>query len=181
MNNAIHNREWSPATELMFRGRGRDLTWGVKESFRMYFERLPDHVYALAGGVDRTGSGEFCYPRRAEESSAPDGYHVFSFSGRVVLSAHFGALSVMIADPEVLVDRNGRATLSAAVDEDGDQPVRMVIADLAFEGVAGSPEAPQACFSASLARDGQYLFMGNYYAGDPLDPVAIRFAGTPVS
>jgi Htaa len=164
----------------MFRGKGRDLTWGVKESFRMYFERLPDHVYDLAGGAERTDSDEFRFPQRAEDSSAPDGYQALSFSGRLSLSAHFGALSVMIADPEVLLDRKGKATLSAAVDDDGSQPVRMVIADLAFEGMSGGPEAPRACFAAALASDGQFLFMGNYYAGDPLDPVTIRFAASPV-
>ena len=152
-----------------------DLTWGIKASFRTYFERLPDHSYDLSGGVVRTDGGGFRFPGRGAPTRDESGLWIIPFSGRLVLTAHFGALSVLIADPEVLFSPQGRARLSAVVDEVEGQAERMVIADLAFEDMgAEQPSSGTANFSASLARDGQYLFMGNYYAGDPLDPASIR-------
>ena len=174
MQHAVQHQGKGQSMELMPCGKAHALTWGIKESFRRYFERLPDHNYELTEGAGRSASGKFTFPPRAEAGPARAGHRMFSFSGRVLLTAHFGALSVMIADPEVLVRPDGRASLSAEVDKENGQTVRMVIANLALEGTGGPAGTPQICFSASLARDGQYLFMGNYYAGDPLDPVTIR-------
>jgi hypothetical protein len=92
----------------------------------------------------------------------------------VALTAHFGALSVVIADPEVVFGQDGSVTLSAVVDEVDGLATRMDIADLTLD--AGRQGDRDVRFSASLGRDGQYLFMGNYFAGDPLDPVTIRLA-----
>lgn len=169
-----HSSEGRP-----FRGEAQELTWGIKESFRQYFERLQDHAYDLGAGAGRTGRGEFSFPAQVGSGPELGENDSFSFAGRVALSAHFGALSVVIADPVVVMDGEGKATLSAVVDEDGGRPVRMVIADLALQSMSGSPDAPLAHFSAALAKDGQYLFMGNYYAGDLLDPVTIRLAPSP--
>lgn len=160
-----------------------DMTWGVKESFRTYFERLSDHHYDLSGGAARAVGGEFRFPQQGQSGQASGGRETLSFAGRVVLTAHFGALSVRIEDPNILMDSGGRATLSAVVDEVDGKPVRMVVADLVVdhEETAAGHDPFRLCFSASLAVEGQYLFMGNYYAGDPLDAVAIRFAGPPTS
>jgi hypothetical protein len=158
---------------LLPQGAG-DFNWGIKASFRTYFERLPDHAYELSGGAERTESGGFRFPGRGAPTRDENGLWVIPFSGRLVLTAHFGALSVLIADPEVLVSPQGGVSLSAIVDEVEGRAARMVIADLAFEGTGGERLSPEANFSASLARDGQYLFMGNYYAGDPLDPAIIK-------
>ncbi|MFH5824554.1 HtaA domain-containing protein [Georgenia sp. AZ-5] len=160
------------------RARAHSLEWGLKESFRRYFERLPDHVYGLTDGAVRNAAGEFGFPHRLGFGPEGAGGTVLAFSGRVALTAHFGALSVVIADPEVLFGQDGSVTLSAAVDEVDGRAVRMDIADLALE--VGRLGAPEVRFSASLARDGQYLFMGNYFAGDALDPVTIRFADSQV-
>jgi hypothetical protein len=163
---------------LLQRG-ARDLTWGIKTSFRTYFERLPDHAYDLSGGAVRTEGGGFRFPGRGAPTMAENGVRVIPFSGRLVLTAHFGALSVLIADPEVLVSPQGRVSLSATVDEVEGRAACMVIADLAFQGMGAEQISPEANFSASLARDGQYLFMGNYYTGDPLDPVSMRSKPLP--
>lgn len=167
--------------ELKFPGATRNLVWGVKESFRTYFERLSDHAYSFEAGTSRSSEGTFSFPARAQPESLPDGGWLLAFTGTLAMTAHHGALSVTLAGLEILLDREGRGTLSAIVDEENEQAIRMVIADLRFDGMAGGLETPQANFSASLATDGQYLFMGNYFAGDPLDPVAIQLEGPPAS
>jgi hypothetical protein len=159
-------------------GGVRDLSWGLKESFRAYFERLPDHAYEAGGGARRTRDGRLVYPARAgsaDEPVDPECRRVLAFGGRVVLTAHFGALSVAIGDPEVRVDPSGRGDLSAVVDEDRGRPVRMVIARLNAESAGQGAGGPWVSFSATLAQEGQYLFMGNYFAGDPMDPVMVHF------
>jgi hypothetical protein len=158
--------------------RASALCWGLKESFRAYFQRLPDHAYEMGDGATRDAGGRFVYPVRTDAGSVlddPKGQRVLAFAGSALLTAHFGALSVAIAGPEVRVDSNGRGDLSAAVDEEAGRPVRMVIAHLYAESSGEGAEGPWVRFSATLAPEGQYLFMGNYFAGDPLDPVVIRF------
>lgn len=167
-----------PHLEPLLQGAARSLTWGVKASFRSYFERLPDHAYDLTDGAERMEDGRFRYPGGQASGPGEGGFWTLSFSGRLELTAHFGALSVLIADPEIHFTPQGEATLSAVVDESGGQAVRMVIADLALQELVGE-SSQEVEFAASLARDGQYLFMGNYFAGDPLDPIGISLGPIP--
>ena len=177
MNQLVQDRSENKPGKMQFPGTATCLMWGVKESFRTYFERLPDHVYSLAAGTTRNNEATFSFPVGAQPKLLPAGGWQMSFAGTLALTAHHGALAVTLAAPEILLDGIGQGTLSAVVDEENEQLVRMDIAQLQFAGISGSDEAPQADFSATLATDGQYLFMGNYFAGEPLDPVAIRFEG----
>lgn len=148
--------------------QGATLEWGIKESFRTYFERLPDHRYELSGGARRHGDGQIEFGGNLEPS---DGYR-YVFGGTVQLKAHFDALSVKIANP--VIERDGDAgtvVLTAEVDEQDGVPVRMTIAQLHLDSTA--PD--NLTFRAELAGEGQYLFMGNYFAGDPMDPVRVWF------
>ena len=147
------------------------LEWGIKESFRSYFERLPDHNYDLSAGARRCSDGQIEFEESSESSA--DGN--LSFRGSVQLTAHFGALAVKIAHPTIeLGEEAGRGVLSAEVDEHEGKPARMVIAELFRE----SQDSRSITFRAELAEDGQYLFMGNYFAGDALDPVTVWFPNT---
>lgn len=160
---------------LEVNGTGLDYTslkWGIKESFRDYFERLPDHDYGLIQGTRRCADGQIEF--EADLGSGA-GSGTFAFRGAVILTAHHGALSVRISNPHVTLGENGAAVLSAEVDEADGRPVRMVIANLTREGCTTS-RTPNLTFRAELAEEGQYLFMGNYYAGDAMDPVTIWFA-----
>lgn len=176
MDQAMQHLGIMEYNETTFPGTARSVVWGVKESFRTYFERLPDHVYSLAGGTSRNADGTFSFPGRSQRELLAGGW-LLSFTGTLTLTAHHGALSVTLAEPEILLGDDGRGTLSAIVDEENEEPIRMAIAELQFTGMTGGLETPQANYSAVLATDGQYLFMGNYFAGDPLDQVAIQFEG----
>ncbi|OAV51061.1 hypothetical protein A6F49_02730 [Enteractinococcus helveticum] len=149
-----------------FATTGVTLEWGLKESFRAYFERLSDHSYQFADGACRLNNGQFVYEIVPEASDR----NKLVFSGTVQLEAHFGALSVKIAHP--VIDQNastGEIGLSAEVDEHNGEPVRMLIATLE-QSLDG---AESLVFRAQLADEGQYLFMGNYFSGDELDPVSV--------
>lgn len=154
--------------------RPQQLTWGIKGSFRRYFEGLSDHAYELSGGARQNDTGLFTFQTAQNDEEPSSGRHAYSFSGEMVMTAHHGALSILIANPEILLDSTGAASLSAVVDRDAETLVRLTIADLTLEHVSGDTIL-QANFSAKLAYDGQYLFMGNYYAGEQLDPVSIHF------
>lgn len=147
------------------------LEWGIKESFRDYFERLPDHDYGLTAGARKCSDGQIEFP--ANPTAAQN--NTFAFQGIAQLSAHFGALSVKIANPHITLNQDGSATLSAEVDEVDNNPVRMVIANLLRDDSSIELQ-PHLRFRAVLAEEGQYLFMGNYFAGDAMDPVTIWFA-----
>lgn len=148
------------------------LEWGIKESFRNYFERLPDHRYVLTEGARRCSDGQIEFP--ANEGQGGDGKTLI-FRGIVQLSAHYGALSVRIANPHVWFSDDGRAVLSAEVDELAGEPVRMNIANLIRENSFSSRDF-EWIFRTELAEEGQYLFMGNYFAGEVMDPVTVWFA-----
>lgn len=147
------------------------MEWGIKESFRRYFERLPDHRYDLQDGARRCSDGQIEFQVDPHTASAD----TLAFRGAVQLTAHHGALSVRIADPRITLRDATEAELSAEVDSVDGQPVRMVIALL----TAGrsDPDTPsRRVFQAEVAEEGQFLFMGNYFAGDPMDPVTVWFS-----
>lgn len=149
-----------------FIAEGVSLEWGIKESFRAYFERLPDHSYQFADGARRDRDGQIVFQLVPESSD----HNRLVFKGAVLLEAHFGALSVKIANP-VIERRAGsdEIGLSAEVDEQDGKPIRMLIATLERD-LDGSETL---VFRAQLADEGQYLFMGNYFAGDEMDPVSV--------
>lgn len=140
------------------------LEWGVKESFRAYFERLPDHNYALSGGSKMLIDGRFQFPGLSADAQC------LKFHGEIRMTGHHGALSLQIADPIIEFHKADTAMLSAVVDEENAQSYRLVIAALNKK----SEDARSIIFDTHLANDGQFLFMGNYFAGDPMDPVTIR-------
>ncbi|MCS5478145.1 HtaA domain-containing protein [Corynebacterium sp. YIM 101645] len=150
------------------------LEWGIKESFRSYFERLPDHSYNFTAGARRCSDGQIEFTADDRPGNDAD---TLAFKGSVHLTGHHGALSVRITSPHVSFRPDGTADLSAEVDEVDGQPVRMVIANLTREN-PGEVRQPNLTFRAELAEEGQYLFMGNYYAGDALDPVSIWFVAS---
>ncbi|WP_168199872.1 HtaA domain-containing protein [Citricoccus sp. SGAir0253] len=153
--------------------------WGLRTSFREYFERLADHEYRLSGGAGLSEQGQFVFPGHAQAGAAPGRPGVIRCRGRVQMSAHFGALSVLIADPEIVIGDDGQGILTAVVDEHGDAPVRMEVARLSLDGSPEGDPAPRWQWAAVLAEEGQFLFMGSYFAGDPLDPVCVHAGGRP--
>lgn len=148
------------------------LEWGIKESFRSYFERLPDHHYGLVEGTRRCSDGQIEF--QADLDANIDA-STFAFKGTLKLSAHYGALAVTIANPHVTLTSAGAGVLSAEVDEADGKPVRMVIADLTGEHFKTKAQS-RLTLQATLAEEGQYLFMGNYFAGDEMDPITIWFS-----
>ncbi|RSZ63957.1 cell wall protein [Corynebacterium hylobatis] len=147
------------------------LEWGIKESFRNYFERLPDHSYGFAGEARRCSDGQIEFQT---DPTADADVNTLAFKGAVHLTGHHGALSVRIANPHVSFTADGEGVLSAEVDEEDGKPVRMAIANLMREN-SPALQLPNLTFRAQLAEEGQYLFMGNYFAGDAMDPVSIWF------
>lgn len=159
------------------------MEWGIKESFRRYFERLPDHRYDLGEGARRCSDGQIEF-----RAAAPvDSDDTLAFRGVLQLSAHHGALSVRIANPWITFRGGNAAELSAEVDSVDGEPVRMRIAELTAdeapsgaESTGAQPTGAQPTgaqrsleFRAEVAEEGQFLFMGNYFAGDPMDPVTV--------
>ena len=141
------------------------LDWGIKKTFRDYFEQLSDHSYELTEGAQLNDDSEISF------AFAPDSKEekLVKFRGRVRLTGHSGALQIQIANPIVEFGTGKSATLSAEVDEYQGEPVRMIIANL--EQLSASPSLK---FRVELAKEGEYLFFGKYFEGEEMAPLTMR-------
>ncbi len=169
------------------------LHWSIKETFVRYILGMQDGLYAIT--EDATVSPDFVFTYPVKDVSGFDpatGLGTLQFGGAVRFGGHGGALYVMIADPIVEISANG-AILSAKVDNDGER-LDLVTVDFgnaiggsgdkgAQSGYipssdatsSGTPEVSPSWDAAPtfLTANGASLFIGQYPAGTPFDPLDI--------
>lgn len=80
------------------------LHWSIRESFLRYVSVIA-HGTVETDGVETDANGRFVFPLRASRRTE-DGWHL-SFGGSVRFTAHNGFLDVLIAAPEVILERGG--------------------------------------------------------------------------
>lgn len=152
------------------------LQWSIKASFVRYILGMRDGVYAVT--EDATVSPDFVFTFPVRDVSGFDpatGLGRLLFSGAVRFGGHGGALYVMIADPIIEMTTNG-VVLSATVDNDGER-LDLVTLDLAARSVApGEESLSWVDVPTFLTADGASLFIGQYPAGTPFDPIAITIS-----
>ena len=137
------------------------MKWFLRESLAAYLTAVQSRV-VLADGAESIDEGCFAFGRVV---AVGGGYRAH---GAVRFVAHAGALDLLIASPEILIDA-GQAALST-VNRAGK---RTVVAKGATIGGTGS-----IAFDAALTAMGSGVFGGAY----PLHAVVGRFevAGTVV-
>ena len=162
------------------------LHWSIKASFVRYILGMRDGVYAVTDDASVSPEFVFTFPKKdVSEFDAATGWGTLKFGGAVRFGGHGGALYVMIADPIVTITAEG-AELSAKVDNDGE---RLDLVTLDFDtttiGSDGSDARSSNTPGASpswdsvptfLTANGASLFIGQYPAGTPFDPLNITLA-----
>ncbi len=157
------------------------LHWSIKASFVRYILGMQDGLYAIT--EDATVSPDFVFTYPVKDVSGFDpatGLGTLSFSGAVRFGGHGGALYVMIADPIVEITATG-AVFSAKVDNDGER-LDLVTVDFG-KTISGTPGSGRSEVFPSwdsvptfLTATGASLFVGQYPAGTPFDPLNITLA-----
>ena len=149
-------------------------TWGVKQSFRGYVERMGGVIETL-GGAERSADGGFAFAPAPDssltmnEDGAPQGRG--AFQGEVTFKAHGGMLSVFLADP-ILEFSDGSAVLSVADSAARDRRVDIAKLDL----TAMSRGDDGFVIPTSLTIDGSFLLGDHYPPRTALDPVVLKIA-----
>lgn len=148
------------------------LDWGVKTSFRHYVSRMVDGVCEVGNGTAPVGGGEFRFPAASSSCGLWSEGMPIAFTGILRFLAHGGILNLTIVDPRIEKSKpGGDLMLSVAVRPEPDAQ-RLPFAKLVSR-TANDPST-ELSFEAILTSEGASLFMGNYTAGDELDPVTIR-------
>lgn len=144
---------------------GHCLAWAIKRSLVAYVQRTPDGQVWVGDGVKVNAAGEFLFPFDPDRSG-PDGEAPIGFRGEVALTAHWGMLHLLVADPRLEAD----GALTVRISEAGsDNNVRVQLAVLASGGDSPSDDDSRRCV---LSAAGAELFGGMYVAGQDLAPIA---------
>lgn len=141
------------------------LSWGVLGRFADYVRGSGGTIAASGGAiVDETGMPS--WPLVAREGD-PGGQIILRFAGSVLYAAHFGALSLDLADPELEADGSGGVLRFAA----GPQGAVTDVARFSWRAVPAAGDATVLVAEAvELDAAATVLFGGAYPAGMPLDP-----------
>ncbi|GAB2828908.1 hypothetical protein GCM10027022_20140 [Alpinimonas psychrophila] len=148
------------------------LHWSIKASFVRYILGMQDGLYAVTDDASVSPEFVFTFPKKDVSGfDAATGLGTLKFVGAVRFGGHGGSLYVMIADPIVEITATG-AVLSAKVDNDGE---RLDLVTLDFGKTASGTPSWDAV-STFLTANGASLFIGQYPAGTPFDPLNITLA-----
>lgn len=149
----------------------RGLHWRIKDSFVQYVLRGAGGEYAVTGGADDDGQGNFLFPLAA--ATRDDAGWSLQFQGDVRFSGHHGALFVPIVNPLVQWGRDGgaislqRLTAGGASEDVHD---RFVIAELdAAEPQRLGEALAWPAMEPRLTAEGVALLGDVYPVGTTLD------------
>lgn len=154
----------------------RELRWGLKRSFLDYLSGTGDLALSMDGGVRALPQEQaFSFPVAGPVAGARDGAAVEAvrFAGSLVLTAHFGALRVLVADPWLEPAPDGARLTVARPEEWAPGPARFCLADLRPLDVLEEGGWVATRFDAALAPDGVAMFGGVYPPGEPFDHVVV--------
>ncbi len=173
---------------------GRNLTWGLKESFRSYISgSIANGDWQTSGGADYK-TPAFRWAKGTSSDAARGGKRVsVTFPGKVRFTGHDGKLDTRVTNPKLVLTGAETAVLHLSTSGvsmkdamGGDAAKPVVHRDVPFATVdlstarvstSGSTttmtvrEAP-----TTLTADGQEA-MANYEAGTPFDPISVTVSG----
>ena len=139
-----------------------ELCWAIRESFLEYVEALPDATISCSAGAQRAEHG-FTFPA----AEIPETESSLRFVGEVRVSAHAGALNVVLRDPHIVVD-DGGAWLEITTDTGRMRPARLLDAP-------SLPVSERASFAdVALTLDGASWLGGVYNPWTRVAPIVIR-------
>ena len=148
----------------------KQLTWGVKASFRSYVEAAGGSI-TLSDGATRAADGAFVFAALpggdlvVTAEAQPSGS--MKFAGTVAFDAHGGMLRSKLTELEVAAENDG-LVLSALDTQFGGG--RRVIAEL---GAAEIGPEGEVILSAAITLDGMDQIADNYPPGTALDPLRL--------
>lgn len=156
------------AVERSWAHGAHELRWGVKRSFLDYLSGMSDFALAMDGEVRALPQEQaFSFPAVGPVAGT------LRFAGSLVLTAHFGALRVLVADPWLEPSPDGVRLTVVRPEEWAPGPARFCLADLRPLDVLEEGGWVATRFDASLAPDGVAMFGGVYPPGEPFDPVVV--------
>jgi len=149
------------------------MTWGVKQSFRVYVESSGGSISA-ENGASRLADGRFEF-MPADDNDLSFGSELAgrgTFSGEVKFDAHGGMLAVFMAEPVIEMTSKGlMLSLADAVS----RKWRVEVAQLDLGAMAQSgPD--EVSIPTSLTIEGIQWLGDHYPFKTPLDPVQLRLA-----
>ncbi len=148
------------------------LSWGVLARFADYVRDSGGLITASDGAVIY-GKGMPSWPL-LDRSGFANGEGTLRFGGSVRFLAHFGALDVPVAAPELHV-ADGRGVLRVAAA--GIPESRIALAEFAWVDAAPATGVPAwVGREVTLASEAVPLFGGNYAAGMAMDPLIVVLA-----
>ncbi|MCB1645804.1 MAG: HtaA domain-containing protein [Pseudomonadales bacterium] len=148
----------------------KQLTWGVKASFRSYVQAAGGSITPSDGAaISEDGSFVFSARPGGSLSFAADGTANGSmqFDGTVTLEAHGGMLKSIITDIALEATDDG---LFITITEAPMNTSRCAIAKL---GPATTEPDGSLILTSEITMDGMYQIADNYPPGTPLDPVRL--------
>lgn len=160
------------------------LSWGVKERFRSYISG------SIANGEWQTTDGasyerpNFTWVDASGEFNPNDGTGKVSFAGTVHFTGHDGLLDLILSNPTVEFDGDGKAALlidAKSTDMQGKVTVdkqQVWFADLTAPASV-QPESDKLAVTempAVLTNSGADAFAGFYEPAEDLDPVSVSLS-----
>ena len=148
----------------------KNLTWGVKESFRGYVEGVGGSI-KTEDGASRNEDGTFVFEAidGGDLNIAADGTATGSmqFKGTVKFNAHGGMLDSTLTSVALEATDDGLVltVLETPSDED-----RCAVATLGLVGIAADGTVT---LSSQITMDGMYQIADNYPPGTELDQVVL--------
>ncbi|HEY9498149.1 MAG TPA: HtaA domain-containing protein [Terrimesophilobacter sp.] len=161
------------------------LVWGFKETFRSYISGTIAHGEWTTAGGAAYATPDFSWGSGSGAFDRGSGSGLVGFSGSITFTGHGGILNTTVGNPQLRFDGGGAAVLlldvsgttqdGAAIDRRGVEfaAVDLGSATRTSDGVIVTLEAAPA----SLLEAGAAAF-GTYEAGEPLDPITLRFTTT---
>ena len=155
------------------------LVWVIKRSF-------VDYVLGGGGGTATPSGGAWVRPDGAsvfefDATDSDDAQSVWKFRGEVLFEAHWGMLTMRIADPWIVqADDDVQVTIVDPFSRQEGDRLTIAKAKLESDGVTATGEN-WAGFDVQLANGGWALFNGKYEVGSALDPFAVRLPNPQVA
>lgn len=144
------------------------LAWGVKDSFVNYIQSSRDGQIVVSDGAGVTESDEFHFPIAGMTTT--DTQIQIAFSGSVQFLAHFGMLSVTIANPRMIL-RAQTAELAVAGANNG--WIHLLHLELPAREAEGRTHMWRD-MPAKLVETGLELFGNTYNEGEPMASTTLR-------
>lgn len=149
--------------------RAPGLHWGIKDSFLDYVASTRDGQCIVGGGASPDPLGVFHFAPAPLAASAS---HEQKYTGEVRFEAHYGILSVRVADPWIII-KNGQGSLSVLDPSSARGKTRLKLVTFAVDTEMIGRGLPWTATDVRLAAAGVPVFNDVYPELEPFAPLLV--------